>query len=166
MKITYEDKVAVDPVSAYPRKNKITAEDLNEIKEVVNNFFPVGAIYISTTSTNPGEYFGGTWESFGAGKCLVGVDSSQTEFNTVLKTGGEKTHTLTQWEMPSHNHKLNNGTKTPNGDGVDFGSTSGIAHMTYEEGEYYWSDTTYTGGSGEHNNLQPYITVYMWHRIS
>lgn len=36
MKITYEDKVAVDPVSAYPRKNKITAEDLNEIKEVVN----------------------------------------------------------------------------------------------------------------------------------
>ena len=94
-----------------------------------------------------------------SGLAPVGIDSSDINFNTVGKTYGEKTHTLTEWEMPSHNHKLNNGTKTPNGDGVDFGSTSGIAHMTYEEGEYYWSDTTYTGGSGAHNNIQPSIAM-------
>lgn len=94
-----------------------------------------------------------------SGLAPVGIDSSDTNFNTVGKTYGEKTHTLTEWEMPSHNHKLNNGTKTPNGDGLDFGSTSGIAHMTYEEGEYYWSDTTYTGGGGAHNNIQPSIAM-------
>ena len=159
MKITYEDKVAVDPVSAYPRKNKITAEDLNEIKEVVNNFFPVGAIYISTTSTNPGEYFGGTWESFGAGKCLVGVDSSQTEFNTVLKTGGEKTHTLTIDEMPSHRHTIRMGW----GDG-DRGQS--WARTDESNPSNPWGNCESAGGDQSHNNLQPYITVYMWHRIS
>lgn len=94
-----------------------------------------------------------------SGLAPVGIDSSDINFNTVGKTYGEKTHTLTEGEMPSHNHKLNNGTKTPNGDGIDFGSTSGIAHMTYEEGEYYWSDTTYIGGSQAHNNIQPSIAM-------
>ena len=94
-----------------------------------------------------------------SGLAPVGIDDSDTNFNAIGKTYGEKTHTLTEGEMPSHNHKLNNGTKTPNGDGIDFGSTSGIAHMTYEEGEYYWSDTTYIGGSGAHNNIQPSIAM-------
>lgn len=94
-----------------------------------------------------------------SGLAPVGIDDSDTNFNAIGKIYGEKTHTLTEWEMPSHNHKLNNGTKTPNGDGLDFGSTSGIAHMTYEEGEYYWSDATYTGGSGAHNNIQPSIAM-------
>ncbi len=52
--------------------------------------YPIGAIYLSVDSTNPSKLFGGTWVGFGAGRCLVGVDTSQTEFNTAQKTGGNK----------------------------------------------------------------------------
>lgn len=73
--------------------------------------FEVGDIY---TTTNPGmntaakvaAKFGGTWVAWGTGRVPVGVDSSQTEFDEVEKTGGEKTHTLTVDEMPSHEHDV------------------------------------------------------------
>ena len=79
--------------------------------------YPVGSIYISTVSTNPGTIFGGTWQAYGTGKTLVGVDTSDTDFSTVQKTGGSKTvsytpagtvgnHTLTINEIPSHGHSL------------------------------------------------------------
>jgi len=54
--------------------------------------YPVGSIYMSVNSTNPSVMFGGTWESWGSGKVPVGVNTEETEFNTVEKTGGEKTH--------------------------------------------------------------------------
>lgn len=66
--------------------------------------YPVGSIYISTSSENPGNIYGGTWEEYGKGRTLVGVDSNDSDFSTVEKLGGEKTHTLTIDEMPSHNH--------------------------------------------------------------
>ena len=67
-------------------------------------YWPIGSIYISVNNTNPSQWFDGVWESFGSGRVLVGVDTSQSEFNTVMKTGGEKVHKLTTNEMPSHNH--------------------------------------------------------------
>lgn len=70
----------------------------------VYNLYPIGSIYISVIDVNPTNYFGGTWEAFGTGRTLVGVDATQTEFNTVMKTRGEKTHKLTINEMPGHNH--------------------------------------------------------------
>ncbi len=66
--------------------------------------FPVGSIFVSTKNTNPSTYIGGTWVEYGQGKTLVGVNTSETEFNTVEKTGGEKTHKLTVSEIPSHTH--------------------------------------------------------------
>lgn len=123
--------------------------------------FPVGAVYISVTSTNPATYFGGTWVTFGQGRTLVGVNTSDTDFNTVEKTGGEKTHKLTQNEMPSHSHDQyvtanSGGGATRN----DFDSdTHGIL---YAQG----CTTAATGGSTAHNNLQPYITVYFWKRTA
>lgn len=74
--------------------------------------YPIGAIYLSIDSTNPTKLFGGTWEQIAQGRTLVGVDTSQTEFNTVKKTGGEKTHTLTINEMPSHSHTISNNGNT------------------------------------------------------
>lgn len=59
-------------------------------------YFPVGTVYTSVTNVNPSKYFGGTWEAFAQGRTLVGVNSSDTDFNTVKKTGGNKTHTHTQ----------------------------------------------------------------------
>ena len=62
--------------------------------------YPVGAIYLSIDSTNPGVLFGGTWKQIAQGRTLVGVDTSQAEFNDVKKTGGEKAHTLSVGEKP------------------------------------------------------------------
>ena len=66
--------------------------------------YPIGAIYLSIDSTNPTKLFGGTWQQIAQGRTLVGVDTSDIDFNIVEKTGGEKTHTLTVAEMPSHTH--------------------------------------------------------------
>src|SRR5690606_38823591 len=90
----------------------IVAEHVEKIVDKLDNLidvvYPVGSIYISTVDTNPGTVFGvGTWVAFGTGRTIVGVDTDQTEFDTVEKTGGAKTHTLTTAEMPSHTHIQN-----------------------------------------------------------
>ncbi|MCW1043450.1 phage baseplate protein, partial [Streptococcus anginosus] len=59
----------------------------------------------STAPTNPTTFMGGVWERFGNGRVLVCVDEADADFNTANKTGGEKTHTLTIDEMPSHSHR-------------------------------------------------------------
>lgn len=122
------------------------------------NIFPVGSIYISTVSTNPSSFFGGTWTAFGAGRTLVGIDAGQTEFDTVEETGGSKTHTLTTDEIPSHLH-----TQTvANFWSADNSSGSGATY----QGENTTGNTGSTGGGQAHNNLQPYIVVYMWKRTA
>lgn len=84
-------------------------------------------------------------------KVPVGKDSTDTDFNTLGNTGGEKTHTLTVDEMPSHKH--NDGVTT-NFFGQTEGQTSCIVLQDKSQG------TTYaTGGDQPHNNLQPYIVT-------
>lgn len=118
--------------------------------------YPIGSIYISVVSTNPNTLFGfGTWTAFGTGRTLVGVDTGQTEFDTVEETGGSKTHTLTVAEMPAHTHT----TAVAGPTNADFGigrTEVGSNPVT----------SSSTGGGGAHNNLQPYITVYMWKRTA
>ena len=75
-------------------------------KTIWDMIYPVGSIYLSINNANPGTIFGGTWASWGTGRVPVGVDTAQTEFNTVQKTGGAKTHTLSTSEMPSHTHTV------------------------------------------------------------
>jgi hypothetical protein len=120
--------------------------------------YPVGSIYTSVVSTNPGTLLGmGTWTAFGAGKVLVGLDAGQTEFDVVEETGGEKTHTLTTGEMPAHTHTIPAVYNADDpGSKVVRGSTGGS----------YSPSTNSTGGDGAHNNLQPYIVVYMWKRTA
>lgn len=88
------------------------------------------------------------------GKVPVGFDASQTEFDTLGETGGEKTHKLTINEMPSHTHAPNNGATT-----FDFSSSS--KQPTQIAGDRAWTNLNigYTGGNQAHNNLQPYNTV-------
>lgn len=71
--------------------------------------FPVGYVLISTVNTNPATFLGyGTWSNtFGAGRVLVGLNASDSDFDTAEKTGGSKAHTLTTAEMPSHTHVQN-----------------------------------------------------------
>lgn len=128
--------------------------------------YPVGSIYMSVTDVNPSTLFGGTWVAWGSGRVPVGVDPSQTEFATAEKTGGEKTHTLTINEMPNHNHSFINGngtaiTPTSMRDGGEHELQQTSGGRTYD-----YIGLNYTGGSQPHNNLQPYITCYMWKRTA
>jgi len=118
--------------------------------------WPVGSIYTSVTSANPSTLFGGNWEAFGAGKVLLGIDASDTDFDTVEETGGHKTHTLSVSEMPAHSHTytLENAAGTGS-----TGSGNGASSFS--------TPNTSTAGSGAaHNNVQPYIVVYMFKRIA
>jgi hypothetical protein len=125
--------------------------------EVINLVYPVGSIYISTVPTNPGTLFGvGTWVAFGAGRTLVGLDAGQTEFDTVEETGGEKTHTLTVAEMPVHSHAEWGNVSNAGQAGTGVGPNTGAKNQPTEN----------AGGGGAHNNLQPYIVVYMWKRTA
>lgn len=138
---------------------KISSNLQNIIKKIVlDAYYPIGKIYITVGNENPNETIGGTWIKFGSGKCLVGVDTSQTEFNVVEKIGGEKTHTLTIDEIPSHNHYIS-GYSNSFGTQYYYNLISGVNN-------YGASTTGSTGGDKPHNNLQPYITVYMWKRTA
>ena len=83
-------------------KNYIDAHSSGGV--TLDKVYPVGSIYMSVNNTNPGTLFGGTWVTWGAGRVPVSVNTSDGDFSTVEKTGGEKTHTLSINEMPSHKH--------------------------------------------------------------
>lgn len=81
--------------------------------ELLSLVYPVGSIYTSVNNTNPGSFLGGTWVSFGAGRTLIGVNSSDNDFSASQKTGGTKQVTLSTDQMPSHTHSGS----TDSGDG-------------------------------------------------
>lgn len=146
--------------------------------KVYNNEQPlmpshIGQIIESVTLDTPtkvADVYGGTWVLWGVGRDVVTVDTSQTEFNTVEKTGGAKTHTLTESEMPSHRHQQGglgyyyvggSQENTIGGPGqVQPWDRSNISDANR------FGRTSYTGGSSAHNNLQPYITAYRWKRTA
>ena len=148
---------------------------------VLDKVYPVGSIYIATVSTNPDTLmFGGsghtTWTAFGAGKTLIGIDSGDTDFDTVEETGGAKEVTLTsaQSGVPAHAHKFRiSGDSTPDSGttggiivsptGVTVNGTSGEPSDT--SGEQIGGNTAADAASA-HTNLQPYIVVYMWKRTA
>jgi hypothetical protein len=123
----------------------------------LSSVYPVGSVYINAAvSTNPGTLLGfGTWAAFGAGRVLVGLDAGDVDFDTVEETGGAKTHTLTVNEIPAHTHSVPN---------------SGAQNNSFDSGTTVGNDVTgtsgSTGGGAAHNNLQPYIVVYMWKRTA
>ena len=128
--------------------------------------YPVGSIFTTTVAyANSAAVVaaigGTTWTAFGAGKVLVGVDTSDSDFNTVEETGGAKTdsHTLTTDEIPSHRHQISH---TNQGDA--FGGTPAVSVQSGSPNKY----TEYTGGGSAHTHdvVQPYITVYFWKRTA
>lgn len=149
-------------------KEKVPVYSQNDIGQLVQQImlsvYPVGAIYMSVSATDPGELFGGTWTRWGAGRVPVSVNTSDANFSTVEKTGGAATVALTTGQLPAHNHSYTDDTAnrtitvTPAS-----GTTGELAVSTMKT----TSKTTGNRGSGEaHNNLQPYITCYMWKRTA
>ena len=142
----------------------------NETKKVtlttiLDLFYPVGSYYeTSDTSFNPNSAWGGTWVEDTSGRVTVASDSEQTEFDTVGETGGEKTHTLTTNEMPTHAHNVTGLTQYPNG--VQASAYNAEANNTYYGTGYWTRSSSSNGGNAAHNNLQPYIVVKRWHRTA
>lgn len=141
-------------------KQKVDLEDY--IKEVLLASKPVGSIEINTSGVNPSTYIGGTWVAWGSGRVPVGVNTSETEFSTVEKTGGAKTHTLTVNQLPSHRH----GTQTIIIHEANIKQGTGANVVAVSNPELPSGYTNYTGSGQAHNILQPYITCYMWKRTA
>lgn len=119
----------------------------------IDFIYPIGSIYLSVNATNPSKYFGGTWVAWGTGRVPVGVDTTQTEFSTVEKTGGSK-------YLQAHIHGAALGASnsyTPNG-----GSHWLAEYISSASNPSYIKST----GDGDSGNLQPYITCYMWKRVA
>lgn len=221
----------------------LTAEIDNivtQIKKDINNKllednkkkYYVGKLIFDTKNVNPATYLGfGTWQLWGQGRVPVGINPNDSDFNTVEKTGGEKTHKLSLTEIPSHTHTFkSNATSSAGAHTHSYakvnGSTEGhkltIAEMPKHNHQTYMSSVsvgvnsglgylvkylntpkdavtstggdgshshaiktstvntssngahthtisgtnTNSGGSGVHNNLQPYITCYIWKRTA
>ena len=140
---------------------KVTSSDI-DWSTVMNVIYPVGSIYMSATMSTVEQVqtaLGGTWVVWGAGRVPVGVDASDADFDTVEETGGEKTHTLTIEEMPSHNHTI-----APR---ANYNGPRPEGHTTaWEKSKEASQNTSNTGGGQAHNNLQPYITCYMYKRTA
>lgn len=134
--------------------------------------YPVGAIYMSVNSTSPATLFGGTWVQIKDTFLL-----SAGDVYTAGATGGEATHTLTENEMPKHKHDP--AAIEVDGELVDMAvswpvspyvvDSSGVysfsgTGMRADSATDYW--TGETGGGAAHNNMPPYLAVYMWRRTA
>lgn len=131
--------------------------------------YPVGEIYTTRREGNPATLLGfGTWERYAQGRVLVGYDEGDASFNAQDKTGGAKTHALTEAELPAHRHRIgiagggdavrvDRWIEDPSSDNLVGGNTSAYARSV---------ENSSVGGGQAHNNLQPYITVFMWKRTA
>lgn len=153
------------------RDGGITADKINAAS-VFGAIYPIGSIYINATnSDNPSTLLGfGTWVAFGAGRVPLGIDSGDADFDTAEETGGAKTHTLTEDELPEHTHDSNVRIEDPSNVLVDTSLQISVANgqILDEENNNGTSSTTTasTGGGNAHNNLPPYIVVHMWKRTA
>lgn len=139
-------------VNCFPKNEK--SLEING-KTVFDMVYPVGSVYVSVNSTSPATLFGGTWVQIKDKFLLSAGDTYKAG-----ETGGESTHVLTVDEMPRHNHSIDNLNVS--------GSTTPYMTVQAQEKKGYGGNvqTFFTGGGQEHNNMPPYIVVYIWQRTA
>ena len=139
----------------------------NQIEHFDIDFvYPVGSIYMSVNDTNPATLFGGTWEQL-QNRFLLGAGSSYAAGST----GGEATHKLTVSEMPSHGGHVYNDVRGGNwagflstSDATAYGSSGRGWNVTAGNELHPAGDSL--GGNAAHNNMPPYLVVYIWKRTA
>ena len=159
---------------------------VSSVSELVQSIYlaihPVGDIVFNTTGTNPGELYGGTWVAWGSGRVPVGFDGDDTAFNVSEKEGGSRyiqahTHgiSLTTESAGNHSHRVIgvDGTNvsqntTTNRYTMASGASTGLNGAAQASGSHTHKidGNTASAGSGNQNNLQPYIVCYMWKRTA
>lgn len=139
-------------------QNKVIKEYVDNQTLTFSDIYPVGSIYMSINNVNPSTLFGGTWEQI-KDTFLLSAGDTYTAGNT----GGEATHTLTVNEIPSHRHPGLTVTEQPanigngnSGIGLNYSGSNGGSPLA----------TAFAGGGQAHNNMPPYLVVYMWKRTA
>lgn len=169
------------PLSA--NMGKTLNDKINDVSNgILNRVYPVGSVYISFIYNSPANFIGGTWEQL-ADAFLYAATSN------IGVRGGEASHQLTVNELPSHQHgipQLEGNTNTAGEHSHKYGSSRDLAapggnHGTAFQASGYdtsasgshqhtfktnTSNTGYTGATSAHNNMPPYIIVYMWKRTA
>ena len=137
------------------------------MEQVLAKIYPVGAIYMSVSPTSPSSLFGGTWTPWGSGRVPVGINSSDSDFNTVEKTGGSK-----EYELRALIGAVGGNVNTIGYDsepGVSgYGSYDMVIDASAGAKPQGASNTTRVVKSDGNpaTTVQPYITCYMWKRVS
>ena len=166
-----------------------------QINGLTNKIYPVGSIIYTTNNVNPGTYLNGSWESYGQGKVLVGLNTADSDFNSIGKQGGAKSnrytpggsigsHVLTLNEIPTHDHSGTNWRYGTNqqmlymhneamAEGSDFQS---IVLKSNPENVHILKAAPQGGGQGHNHGfngyaqdvstVQPYQVVRIWRRIA
>lgn len=168
-------KSALTPQQVDAALTKLTETDVGDFvtrADLLQLVYPVGSIYISAGNVSPQTFLGGTWQPV-EDVFLLAAGS----LYPAGSTGGEAAHTLSQEEMPRHYHltmapnknNTNNQTTTYGGvlPTIEWQSSEGVgvASDFLANTDNVPSDC-YTGGSKAHNNMPPYLAVYMWRRTS
>jgi microcystin-dependent protein len=147
--------------------------------DLLAKLWPVGSVYLSVGGDNPADLMGfGVWVAFGAGRVPVGLDAGDADFDAAEKTGGAKTVTLSEAQMPAHTHTVTDPGHT-HVQGVNSATTGGASGYTPDTSTntrvnsgYSTSSATTgvtvgnTGGGAAHPNLQPFVVVRMWKRTA
>jgi len=131
------------------------------LSTLIDMFYPIGSIYISTSSTNPSTKLGGTWTQIKDTFLLTAGDTY-----TAGATGGNATHTLSISEMPTHTHEIWNGNVYPatiNGQGSGTYYNMSYSDLTNQGGQLQAKDT---GGNQPFDIMPPYKVVYAWERTA
>ena len=157
--VTYEAHIkcrASAQAQVRPGVVMVKAEPSIDVLDVLDRLYPVGSVYISVLPVDPAALFGGAWERVKDAFLLAGGDTWAAG-----TTGGEAQHRLTVDELPSHTHPTLYYSISSQRVGNSGGSVMAVTSANTKDG--------ITGSTGEHephNNMPPYIAVYMWKRVA
>ena len=159
--LTTADQVILSDGSRLEKDGKINADKLGgrTLAEIMLALYPVGAVYISVNSTSPASLFGGEWQILN--DIFLLAAGSYANAGTF---GGEATHTLTVNEMPSHTHVIYRNTGTDDNNFSGHIANRVAANDTSDDNKQTVTSDA-TGGNAAHNNMPPYLAVYMWKRV-
>lgn len=165
---TFASKIISDDMYlSFAQFNQKNKEYINS-RLTLSDIYPVGSIYLSVNSTSPASLFGGVWEQIKDVFLLAAGDTYSAGL-----TGGEATHTLTVDEMPNHQHGLftdmaGYGGGSPTGNYLKMYGNEVVNGYVASTGTIYngWRGMSGVGNNQPHNNMPPYLTVYMWKRVS
>lgn len=125
--------------------------------KLLSEAFPINKVEVFFDAEDHSNFLGFQWEMVSQGKMPIGLNTSDTDFNLIGKTGGEKEVTLTIAQIPPHSHEL-----YCSGTG---GNSSSLQRVT-NNGVWDANKTKSTGGGQPHNNMPPYIVMAFWRRVA